>query len=374
MKIRLIFLVIFLFLFSFGQLLSVYAKDPPSVVFLNPGSKDDIFFKLMTTFMQSAADDLDIKLETIYCDRNHIKLEKEGKKLLARVEFPYYLLIINEKNSILNVLPDANSNGVKIFLFNEGILPEDRKKHGSPETIYKNWFAEYLPDDFQAGYLLAKILINQALKKGLVDSNGTLNIAGISGSYKTGSSSQRVLGLEKAISEYPNVSLKQIAPAHWGTEKAKHITKGFLNRYPDITVFWAASDGMALGVAQGVEAHGKTVGIDILTGGIDWADFAIDKVKDGTFTASVGGHYMDGAWGLVMLYDYHFGQVLENKSAKSEFSALTTDNVDTYIEKFSDMNWDTIDFTKFSKIKNKNVKTYKFGLNELLNQLNSNSI
>ena len=80
---------------------------------------------------------------------------------------------------------------------------------------------------------------------------------------------------------------------------------------------------------------------------------------------------MDGVWGLIMLYDYHFGQSLENKSGKSKFSALTKDNVNVYFNKLGKMEWDIIDFTKFSKVKNPNVKKYKFGLDEVLNQLKS---
>jgi len=126
---------------------------------------------------------------------------------------------------------------------------------------------------------------------------------------------------------------------------------------------------MALGAVQGIEAHGMTAGKDILTGGIDWADFALDKIKDSTFTLSVGGHYMDGAWALIMLYDYHFGKTLENKTEKSEFSSLNQNNVDLYIKNIGSMNWDTIDFTKFSKVKNHHIKKYKFGLKEVLKQL-----
>ena len=369
MKINKIIISIILVLFIFGQQFSAFGKSTPSVVFLNPGAKEDIFFKLMTTFMQSAADDLNIDLEVIYCDRNHIKLGNEGRKLLERKKLPEYLLLINEKNAGAKILPIANAKGVKILLFNEGILPDEKQIYGAPGLIYKNWFFEYLPDDFQAGYLLAKNLIDNALAMGLVDKKGVLNIAGISGNFKTGSSSLRVQGLKKAISEYSNVVIKQIAPGYWETQKAKVITQGFMNRYPDITVFWTASDGMALGVKQGIESQGKIPGKDILIGGIDWADFAIDLVRDGSFTSSVGGHYMDGAWSLVMLYDYHFGQPLEIKSGKSKFSALTKMNIEFYQTRFGSMNWSAIDFSKFSKVKNPDLKKYRFGLDEILKQL-----
>jgi len=201
MLLKKILYALLLYFFICGYQVSATANNEPSVVFLNPGAKGDVFFELMTSFMQSAADDLRIKLEVIYCDRNHIKLRNEGIELLKRTVLPEYVLLINEKNAIADLLPDADAKGIKIFLFNEGILPEERSIHGSPETVYKNWFAEYLPDDFQAGYLLAKTLIDKALQLGMVDHKGILSIAGISGSFRTGSSSLRVQGLKKAVSE-----------------------------------------------------------------------------------------------------------------------------------------------------------------------------
>lgn len=361
--------IIILLIFYFLPFFYAWGNNSPSMVFLNPGGREDIFFKLMTTFMQAAADDLGARLEVIYCERNHIKLAREGKKLLERSPLPEYLLLINEKNGVANILPIADQKGIKIFLFNEGLLPDTRHKHGKPGEIYKNFLAEYLPDDFQAGYLLAKNLIEHALKTGMADKKGTLNIAGISGTFMTGSSAQRVDGLKKALSEYPNVTLSQIAPGHWETRKAKDITLGFLRRYPDVKVFWTASDGMALGVAQGVEAIGLKPGKDILTGGIDWADFAIGKVKDGTFSCSVGGHFMDGAWALIMLFDYHYGYSLANAPQKSSFSVLTHKNVGVYQNRFQNMDWSVIDFTKFSKAKNPQLKTYRFGLEPIMEQL-----
>ncbi len=321
----------------------------------------------MTTFMQSAADDLNIELEVIYCDRNHLKLVAEGKKLLARETVPEYLMLINEKNAAAGLLPVADAMGVKILLFNEGILPEGKKTHGSPGTVYKNWFFEYLPDDFQAGYLLAKNLIDQALEMKLLDNDGMLNMAGISGVYMTNSSSLRVRGLKKAVSEYPNVVITQVSPGYYETLTANRITQGLLKRYPDIKVIWTASDGMALGVVQGIKSQGKIPGKDVLTGGIDWADFAIKHVEKGSFTSSVGGHYMDGAWSLILLYDYHYGQLLETRSERSRFFVLHKDNVNTYQQLFESKRWQALDFTKFSKIKNPDLEKYKFGLDEILN-------
>lgn len=361
---RVLFITIFILSVYSGY--SLDKKENPTVLFLNPGSKDDMFFTLMTDFMKAAAEDLDIDMEVIYCNRNHILLEKEGLKVLERERLPEYLLLINEKNGASKLIPIADKKGVKVLLFNEGILKEDEELYGQPGTKYRNWFAQYLPDDFQAGYLLAKELIHYAEKSGLKAENEHIYIAGISGTNQTNSSSLRVQGLEKAISENQNVKLLQIAPAYYEIDRARDIADKFIKRYPKLNIIWSASDGIALGVTQAIKENNLQPGKDIITGGIDWADFALREVEKNSFTATVGGHFMDGGWILVMLYDYHNGIPIENKSGKTSFSSLNKSNITKYMSKFGSMSWSEINFKTYSKYLNPEIKEYSFGVESLL--------
>lgn len=348
----------------------------PSVVFLNPGGKADLFFKPMTDFMIAVAEDLNIPLEVIYCDRNHITLIREGNKLLQRKVLPEYLLLINEKNAAAGLISKANSKGVKTFLFNEGIVPEEQESFGLPGSIYKNWFGQYLPDDFQAGYLLAKELIQQGFKNQLDDDQGVLHMAGIAGTFKTNSSSLRVQGLKKAVLENPQVILHQVVPGYYETEKATHITKGLLYRHPKINVIWTASDGMAVGAVHGIAQTGKTPGKEIITGGIDWASFAIEHVQKGLFSTSVGGHFMDGGWSLIILFDYHNNFSLSSPTTKSSFSVLNKKNAPSFIKFFQgnpdENSWRKIDFKRFSKAYSPSISTYKFNLEAILEAVSDN--
>ncbi|MGL1903998.1 MAG: ABC transporter substrate-binding protein [Fibrobacterales bacterium] len=345
----------------------------PSVVFLNPGSETDLFFKPMTDFMLAVAEDLDINLEVIYCDRNHMTLKYKGDKLLQRTILPDYILLINEKNAAAELISKANAKGVKTFIFNEGIVPEDQAKFGTPGSIYKNWLGQYLPDDFQAGYLLAKELIQQGFMKRLDDEEGVLHMAGISGTYKTNSSSLRVQGLKKAVSENPRVILHQLIPGYYETEKATEITMGLLKRYPKLNVIWAASDGMALGAVSGIIQSGKKPGRDIITGGIDWAHSAIKYIQKELFTASVGGHFMDGGWSLITLFDYHNKRSLITPTTMSSFSVLNKDNTSSYVKLFhgnsKENTWRKIDFKRFSKTYVPSISNYTFDLEVILKEL-----
>ncbi|CAH0536471.1 ABC transporter substrate-binding protein [Vibrio marisflavi] len=345
-------------------------KESPSVVFINPGSKDDPFYRLVDRFMRASAEDLGVDLEVIYGNRNHIQSKNDAVKVIMREKLPDYLFVINIKKNMLDVLPRANEKGIKIFLFNGGLIAEDREKHGFPESKYENWIAEYIPDEIQAGYLLGKNLIDSAIEKNMVADDGILYVAGIGGTRKT-TSELRIEGLRKAVSEYPNVKIVKLAYGYWEKDKAEFISEQVLKQFPQLSVIWNASDGMALGAAEAATTMGRTPGKDIFIGGIDWAASAVEGVNKGELSSTVGGHFMDGGWGLVMVNDHHNGIPLENVLAQSKFSILTSDNIGEYKKHFGDGNFDDIDFTRFSKSHNPDIKKYNFSLQEMLGQLNS---
>ena len=79
----------------FSLHLPVHAADKPFVVFANPGSKDDVFFKLMTDFMQAAADDLGFELAVYYGNRNHVLIDENVETIFKRERLPDYLVGMN---------------------------------------------------------------------------------------------------------------------------------------------------------------------------------------------------------------------------------------------------------------------------------------
>jgi len=250
------------------------------------------------------------------------------------------------------------------------LLAEDREKHGFPESKYPNWIAEYIPDEIQAGYLLGKNLIDTALERNMVAEDGILYIAGIGGTRKT-TSELRIEGLRKAVSEYPNVKIVKLAYGYWEKDKARFIAAQVLKQTPQLSVIWNASDGMALGAVEAADSMGKVPGKDVLIGGIDWAASAVNGVKSGFLSSTVGGHFMDGGWGLVMVHDHHNGVPLENVLAQSKFSILTPNNIDEYNKHFGRAEFNDIDFSQFSKVKNSKVDNYNFSLEQILAQINS---
>ena len=345
-----------------------YAADKPYVVFANPGGKDDVFFQLMNDFMQAAADDLGFELDVYYGDRNHVMYDENLDTIFRQDRLPDYLIGMDARGSGITMLEKAEARGVKTIFINQGFLGEVRETMGGPGERYKHWLFEFLPDDTHSGYTLAKVLIEKALSNGLVDEQGVVNVVAINGHEKSSASILREEGLKRAIGESPNARLLQVAHAGWKREKAQELTEGLLKRYPQVKVIWSASDMMGLGITEGIRMSGRSPGENVLTGGVDWANFALDLVEKGDFTVSVGGHFMDGGWALVMLYDQIHG-VDTPRSSTSTFSQITKENVGNYRKYVGGNDWGQIDFTKFSKHLNPKLKEYDFGLNAVLDQV-----
>lgn len=344
------------------------AAEKPYVIFANPAARGDVFFDLMTGFMAAAADDLGFELDVYYGDRNHIIIDENVKAIYSRERLPDYVIGMNARNSGQTMLDLAEQTGVPTVFINQSFLSEKRAEIGQPGERYKQWLFEYLPDDVHAGYLLAKKLILEAYEKGLVKKDGTIDMLAVNGKASSGATPLRAEGLKQALSEHPNVKLRQLVRADWMRDRARKQTKGLLERYPETTIIWSASDMMGLGVSEGIREFGKLPGRDILTGGIDWAALGFDLVGSGDFVTTVGGHFMDGAWALVMLYD-HIQGIDFDRPKMSRFSAIFRDNYLEYQTHFGSSNWRQIDFTKFTKAHNPKLLKYDFGLDAMLRQV-----
>jgi hypothetical protein len=99
-------------------------------------------------------------------------------------------------------------------------------------------------------------------------------------------------------------------------------------------------------------------------GGIDWAPFAFEQVRRGTFVATVGGHFMDGAWALVLLHDYHRLPSRGPIGEKSQLAVVTRENVDAYERLFAPGL--ATDFARFSRVLHPEQDAYRFSVDAVL--------
>ncbi|WP_108652697.1 ABC transporter substrate-binding protein [Dongshaea marina] len=325
-------------------------SERKSIAVFTTREQDDMFWGLVYGLMEQACDQLGMRCVHYYAQNSHIRMEHQAKEA---IESGFDAIVVpNFKKRLPVIVKMANEAKVPIFTFNSGFLPDDNM--GSPREKYKYWIGEMLPDDSGAGYQLAEILTKQAKKI-----HSGVNMVALLGNIADMASIQRQIGLVRYLEDHPEVELKQIVYANWSPDMAAAKASRLNYRYPDINVFWSASDGMAIGV---LHALGKK---EFITGGVDWSVEGIDMVKSNPkMIATMGGHILEGAWVAVILYDYFHGKDFADETLqfRSPMMAITKQNVDEMKNKLARRNWKNIDFTSYSKVKNPSIKKYDFTL------------
>jgi ABC-type sugar transport system substrate-binding protein len=348
------------------------------VTFINPGVSTidhttGSFWYNVSSFMKAAAEDFNIELEILYAERNHLLLPGLVQKAAGSKNKPDYLIIVNEMQQGPAQLKKATDAGIKTFMMLNTLSDQKSvRKYGKPRGKYKKWIGALVPDNRFAGYQIAKTVIDKAIHEGAVAKDGKLHLVGMAGDFVTPAAVERNEGLQQAVAEYTNVDLKQIFVCNWSKDTSSDKTRHILKRYPEVGAFWAANDPIALGTIEAIIISGKKPGQDIFVGGLNWDEPALEKIKEGMLTISMGGHFMTGGWVMVMLHDYHHGKdfALEGVDLKMKiFNTLNSANINEYQLRFGDRNWQKIDFTKFSKVLNPKIKKYNFSLKELLKQM-----
>jgi ribose transport system substrate-binding protein len=89
----------------------------------------------------------------------------------------------------------------------------------------------------------------------------------------------RFQGLQKALKEFPGVTLLQWEGAEWDTTKAYSATKALLAAYPDVDGVWCANDNMGMGAIQALKEAGLAG--KVLVTGTDGNPEAFDAIKAG---------------------------------------------------------------------------------------------
>ncbi|EMI17279.1 sugar ABC transporter periplasmic protein [Rhodopirellula maiorica SM1] len=111
----------------------------------------------------------------------------------------------------------------------------------------------------------------------------------------------------------------------------------------------------------------NTPGIDVIIGGVDATPEALDLITRGVLFATVGGHVMEGGWGIVLLHDFFNGIDLARIPTHydSPMRLITRDNLAAYRAVLNRATWRNTDFRKFSLLDRPNQSNYRFDLSTL---------
>jgi ABC-type sugar transport system substrate-binding protein len=320
--------------------------------------------------MQAAARSLGMTFEVQYAQREPLKTLEIAREMVARPagKRPEYIVITDDYSVADRLLAIIDPAGVKSFLAYSSIPVDQRGGIGSPRGKYKGWLGSLEPQAEDAGYLTARALIERGKKEKAFGRDGKLHMLAIAGDRSTPSSINRNQGMHRAVAEAPMVVLEEEVYAAWTRENAAQQAESLYRRYPDLKLIWAGNDLMAFGAMAAWEKRGGKPGVDAWFSGINTSTEALEAVKSGRMTALAGGHFITGAWALVMIYDYHHGRDFADEGLELRrpmFAEFTPALADRYIERFSG-GLDGVDFSRYSKVRNAKLRRYNFGFAQLL--------
>jgi ABC-type sugar transport system substrate-binding protein len=329
------------------------------------------FWPVVEQFVSAASKDLGVDIEIYSYGENPMMIVPTVEKVLSEPDKrPDAIMFHNYKNRGRKILELCEKYKVPAFVFNAGFHPED--KVGKPRENYKYWIGLMLPDDEYAGYILAKKLMEEARRLNKRGKDGRIHVVALEGNRSSEASNARVRGFKKAIKEDPDFVTQQFFHTKWWERLASEAFELSIIRYPAVSLFWAASDSMAIGVVKAAEKSGWIPGKDFVTGGVDLLPNDLEYLMSGKLSVCVGGHYAEGAWVLILLYDYLKGYDFAAFES-TVFSTRMGDFTKADVVKLGDLRQkigkehiEQIDFKRFSRAYHPELEAYLFEFKALL--------
>lgn len=346
-------------LISAFLLLTCSIAQATSVVFLNPGRSDEVFWVEYSSYMQQAAADLGVDLQVLYGERTAKGVLDLAREVLARKQKPDYLLFANEQFVGPEILRMYAGSGIKLFSVHSTLTAEQRAITGGPREKYGNWIGSLIPNDEEAGYLMAKALIE-------LTPTGVGEMIAFSGIKQTPSATLREVGLQRALTEHPHVRLRQLVYGEWIEQRAYEQASALLPRYPQVSLVWSANDNMAFGVMRAAREQGRTLRYSALNNSVA----ALQSRTDGRLSVLGSGHFILGGCALVMIHDHAAGLDFAKHGGNDQIARLfrlldagqarrLLRNLQSPVSK--------LDFKRFSATRNPRLQRYEFTIDALLN-------
>jgi len=158
------------------------------VVFVNPGYPES-FWLMTSNFMEEVAGDLEIDLEIIYSNRDHIAMVKHVEDVAARDIKPDYLIVVNEKPVAVDIFDIVERAEINTLLMSNDLNSEQYIIAGEPRERYKKWLGVMIPDNEYAGVRIAESVIETGLR---MERDQNIEMFAIGGSETTPASIDRL--------------------------------------------------------------------------------------------------------------------------------------------------------------------------------------
>ncbi len=358
-------IILFIILFLFFGLNQNTPEPKKRITVVFPSVSNYSFFSLYHKAMKAAAEDLNIDLTVYWSNWNFTRMTYLINKAVNSSPRPDAIIFNNFSKKGLYWIQITNRAKVPNFIINVPISAEGRKLSGKPREKYTYWIGQITPDNFIEGYNLSSNL----LKTARANIKGKLYVLGIGGVDTTVSTIERFRGLQVAAKEVKNIKIIGHVPANWDKALAKErFIAVKTTQDPRLNVVSVASNTMAFGVIEAAKELKIKLNSDLFVGTYGWDKKTANKIKKKELVATIGAHFFEGAWVIILLHDYLHGIDFANEKVVWITKMLLMDqtNVYEYEKLIQPEKWYKINFKDFSKVYNKKLKKYDFNLQQFL--------
>ncbi len=331
--------------------------------------RESIFWNGVAMYAQSAAEDLDMELIIYFAQDNYVNFYSEAKRLMEEENIDA-ILFNNYKNQGGRIIKLAEENKVKAILFNSPMSSEEQEKMGMPRELYTQWLYEIYPNELKASELLFENVINKLGK--------TFDFIALNGQKSTGAAIIRESGINEFLNKNKGINmLYHTNINNWDRVESKIKFNQIYSRYSsnELKLIWTGSQNILKGVFDYTNKNKIEFGKNLYSTTYNFDPEIFDYIKEGKVIATIGGHEVDGAFSLLILYDYLRGKEYRsnNYTIFTDIVIITENNVDLFIDKLykNPITYErlkAIDFSKFSL--SKNMKSiYDFNMENVLKEL-----
>jgi ABC-type sugar transport system substrate-binding protein len=367
--IAFIFVSVGLILFT-GDL-CLAGQRPLRVLFFYPTSTNNTYWPQVLRLMESASEDLNIKfIPHSFGVKDRFAKVVEGKKILRqspKADGAIFSVAFGQTHPLLEIAEE-----LKIPSFIHGpLFPSELQKIGGmPRKTFKSWIGYFNQDEEKKGYLLAVQLLKAARKAGQTDGSGRVQMVGLGGDYTWQGSFLRNAGLLRAVSEDEQALLHQVVPTQWLEKKGERAAMTLLDRYPEVSVIWAASDQLSAGAVRAFKKKGRIPGRTGFTGGLDLSPTGLQKVLEGEMVATSAALLVSFAQILVLLHDHLLGFDFKADTGVNillpSYTA-TAENARQHLLLLKEFN--RIDFRNYSKYYHPDLDSYDFSFKKISQEI-----
>lgn len=344
-SLRKIKLAVFAAVALCGLSLAARAAEEPTVGIIVP-TLDSEFWNRYVAFTKTGADQLGVKLIVLNADNKPDNMIQFTQDLVAR--HVDGIISVGYWSSAPPTIALAQRAGIPVVIADSypDFLPQ------SPKT--PNYIAFVGPSDLDAGYHMGKALLD-ALPPG---PDGKKVIGVVNGTPGTSVAIDRRKGLTQAIQEEgaDKVTIAGEVQGNFTRDEAMTAFQSLYQGHPEIKGVFSANDPMAMGVIAALERMGKTPGKDVLISGMDLNGSNVEAMKAGKQLFSIGGHWLQGGIGLLVMYDYLHGFKVPADQANIKLKLLPMTRADVpRFERDFPGGQPNYDFKAHSKVYNKDA-------------------